>query len=376
MKAVRKATLWLALLGLLGVAAVRILETHDDAFSEQGLLEANASDLTATIVTPHLETPVTNGKSVLWCGSFQLAWNEACSLVGQNLRFANEPTMAGLLNKKSFAKQDIDAESFVAVAGFVKDDVYGRIAQELRETFKGQATLRHIPSRGLTPRPQDIVVYSYLFKNLEFQVPFERIAKPVAFGTEEVPCFGIGEEYKLKHVEMLEQFVILDYQREDDFVVEFKTKSKRDRVILAKMQPEPTLGATIEAVQKRAANPEPTQPRSGDVLKVPKFNFDITRRFTELEGKQLLHKNPRVASDLRVLSALQNIRYQFDEKGVRLRSESHISFGCGAAPPPPPTRHVMIFDKPFLIMLQRSDTDIPYFALWVGDPELLVKVEK
>ncbi len=375
MKAVKKTIFWLALAVLLYVAAARLVGTHDDAFTEQGLLEANAFDLTETLVTPHLETPLTDGKSVLWCGSFQLAWNEACSLLGGNLHFTNEPAMVGLLNKRSFTKDDIDTESYVAVADFVKNDVFGQITQELRDKFRGEAAPRYIPPRELTPRPQDIVAYSYLFKNLEFQIPFERIARPVVFGTEEVPCFGIGEEYKREHLKMLEQFLILDYQSEDDFIVEFKTKSKHDTVILAKVQPEATLAATVEAVQKRAASHEPTQPLHGDVLKVPKLNFDITRRFTELEGKQLLHNNPKVADDLLVVSAVQNIRYQFDEKGVRLRSESHISFGCAAAPPPPPTRHVMIFDKPFLIVLQSTGADVPYFALWAGNPELLVKGE-
>ena len=31
----------------------------------------------------------------------------------------------------------------------------------------------------------------------------------------------------------------------------------------------------------------------------------------------------------------------------------------------------MVFDKPFLIMLQRSDAKTPYFALWVGNADLL-----
>lgn len=375
MKAVKKATLWLALLALLAllyVAVVRIFETHDDAFTERGLLEADASNLKETIVTPHLEAPIASGKNVLWCGTFQLAWNEACSLLGQDVRLANEPAMVAILNKKSFRKRDIDTKSCVAVAGFVKDDVVGQIARQLQDTFQGQATPRYIPSQELTPRPQDIVVYSYLFKNLEFRVPFERIAKPVVFGTKQVPCFGIGEEYKHKHGEMLAQFLVLDYQSEDDFVIEFKTKSERDRVILAKMQPKSTLKATIEAVQKRAANPAPIQPQNGDVLKVPKLNFDVTQRFTELEGRRLLHKNPNVANDLVVLSALQNIRYQFDETGVRLRSESHIAFGCGSTRQPPPTRHIMVFDKPFLIMLQTTEAHVPYFALWVGNPELLI----
>lgn len=375
MKTAKKAILGLALLGLLWVAAGRMFWSHDDAFTDEGLLTANASDLRHTIVTPHFETPVASEENALWCGTFQLAWNEACTLVGEDLHLNNEPAMVGILNKRAFTKQDLDAKSYVAVAGFVKDGVHRQIVQQLEDTFDGQATPRYIPPKSLTPRPQDIVVYSYLFKNLEFQTPFERISKPVAFGTAQVSCFGIGEEYKSKHHEMLGQFVILDYQDEDDFVIEFKTKSSDDRVILAKVQPEPTLETTVQTVQKRAANPEPTRPDVGDVLKVPKFNFDITRKYRELECKRLLIKNPNVANDLLVLSALQNVRFQFDEKGVRLRSESHIAIGCGASPPSPPTRHVMIFDKPFLVMLHRTEANVPYFALWVGNPELLVKVK-
>ncbi len=376
MKAVKKAFLGLALVGLLCIGAVWVFGTHDDAFTEEGLLETDASDLKHTVVTPHLETPLPSGASVLWCGSFQLAWNEACSLIGEDLRFLDEPPMVGILNKKSFTKRYLDAESYVAVAGFVKDDVHGQIARKLEETFQGRATPRYVPSKGLTPRPQDIVAYSYLFKNLEFEIPFERVEKPVLFGTEKVPCFGIGEEYKREHHKMLGQLVILDYQSEDDFVIELRTKGEGDRVILAKTQPLETLEATVRAVQKRATNPEPTQPREGDVLKVPKFNFDLTRWYGELEGKGLLAKNPKVAADLVVLSALQNVRFQFDEKGVRLRSESHIAIGCSGSSPPPPTRHIMVFDKPFLLILQRSDADLPYFVLWVGSPELLVKVQK
>ena len=373
MKAVKKASVGLALLGLLCIGAVCVFETHDDAFTEEGLLETNVSDLNRTIVTPHLETPLPSGSSVLWCGTFQLAWNEACSLIGENLRFLDEPGMVGILNKQSFTKQDIDAASYVAVAGFVKDDVHGKIVRQLEETFRGQATPRYVPSPGLTPRPQDIVAYCYLFKNLEFETPFERIEKPLRFGTEEVPCFGIGEEHKAKHHEMFSQLLILDYQGEDDFVIELETKGKGDRVILAKTAPEETLEATVRAVQQRAANPEPTPPQEGDVLKVPKFNFDLTRRYAELEGRKLQVQNPSVAPDLLVLSALQNVRFQLDEKGVRLRSESPIAIGCSAGPPPPEQRHIMVFDKPFLMMLQRREADLPYFALWVGSPELLVK---
>ena len=61
-----------------------------------------------------------------------------------------------------------------------------------------------------------------------------------------------------------------------------------------------------------------------------------------------------------------------DEQGVKLKSESHIAFSC-AAECRPPDKHIMVFDQPFLIMLRRTDAKSPYFALWVDNPELLVK---
>ena len=375
MNSATKYSLVLALLGLLWIGACGTSRTHDDAFTEEGLLVTNATELQHTQVTPHLEASVAE-ENVLWCASFQLAWNEACALVGEDLRFAkDEPAMVEVLNKKTFTSQHLDQESYVAVAGFVKDNIFGEIDQQLIDQVPGPGHAPLYPSRNtLRPRPQDIVAYSYLFKNLEFEVPFERIEKPMTFGAEEVPCFGVGEKYKHQHGAMLEQLDILDYQGEDDFVIELKTKGEQDQLILAKVQPAKTLQETVSAVQARAANTEPVQAVVGDVLKVPKLNFDITRHYRELEGKRFVVKNPKIARDLVILSALQNIRFQLDEEGVRLRSESHISFGCGAAPPPPPTRHIMVFDKPFLMLLKRVDADVPYFVLWVQNPELLVKV--
>jgi hypothetical protein len=111
-----------------------------------------------------------------------------------------------------------------------------------------------------------------------------------------------------------------------------------------------------------------------DVLVVPKLNFDVTREYRELEGLQLLPTAPGMADDLTLLRATQNMRFQMDEKGVQLRSESHMSFGCSAQISPRP-KHEMIFDKPFLILLMRKGAAKPYFALWVANPELLVKAE-
>ena len=50
------------------------------------------------------------------------------------------------------------------------------------------------------------------------------------------------------------------------------------------------------------ARGKPAPASVGDVLKVPKFNFDITRRYKELLGARLAIKNPAVAKDLQIVA--------------------------------------------------------------------------
>ena len=344
--------------------------THDDVFTDEGLLTADAGQLSSTRVEGHLEVPIHAGTNVLWCGTFQLAWSEACSLIGEDIHFDTDPEMVAAMNKKPFTKKDLDEECYVVLAGFVREGIFRKIDKALKDKFKGQATPRYKPPK--LPRPQDIAAYAYLFKNMEFAEPFERLDGKLRFNGKPVSAFGMGEDYKPGHAVLCSQILILDYKSQDDFIIELNTKSTGDRVILAKIAPRKTLAATIREVHLRAQTAQPSEAIPGDVLKVPKLNFDITRRYEEIEGLHLIVKNPNVAKDLLLLSAVQNTRFQMDEKGVRLKSEAHLAFGCAAHITPVP-QHVMIFDKPFLIMLQRVEAKTPYFALWVDNPDILVK---
>ena len=370
MRRVLYLSAWVAFFLLVNCGMPSCQPLHDALFSTDRLLKADAEQLKTTNITPHLAATIGRGRNVLWCGTFQLAWNEACKLIGEDLHFAGEPPMVAELNRKAFTRDGIDGASHVSLAGFVRDDIRGKIERALQEKFKGQAAPRYLPAKQLTPRPQDIVVYSYLFKHLEFPRHFERLDEPLKFGDARLACFGM-REYKPGHRKLYGQVLILDYKDPDDFVVELKTKAEGDRLILAKVAPAATLRETIDAVGRRIAPAKSITMQTGDILVVPKLNFDLTRRLRELERPLLPVKNPEVARDLILLSALQNIRFQIDEKGVRLRSESHMAFGCGAGGPPD-ARHIMVFDKPFLILMKRAGAEIPYFALWVGNAELLV----
>jgi hypothetical protein len=369
MKVFFKIILPIALLIFLGMHFLPLGFQHDDAFDSIGVLEASADKLKRTLVVADLEEPIEEGINILWCGSFQLTWNEICLLLGEDLHFqGNEPPSVATLNKKSFTRKDIDETSFVALADYAKNNIYEKIPAELNRKFNGAASPHFLPIKENSSRPDDIVGYAYLFKNLQFANPFEKFDEPLNFAGENVSCFGISEKYKPAQAKLHGQVSILFYKDLDDFAVELKTKTEGDRLILAKIAPEATLEKTIAKFNDKANASKPQLAGLGDVLKVPKMNFDITRHYQEYIGSAL--SLAKSNGDLQITAAMQNVRFQMDEKGVKLKSESHISIGCGTEHPPE-IHYLLIFDKPFLILLQRTDAKVPYFALWVDNAELL-----
>ena len=344
--------------------------THEDVFSRRNVLVADAAKLRTTVVSPHLDVPLATNRNVVWCGSFQLTWNEACRVLGEDINFSGPDPAVAALNQHVFTGEQLDAASYVALAGYVRDGILGQIHKALAGKFGGAATPKLIPTSAQAARPDDLVAYAYLFKNLEFAHPFERLL-PMLFGRTHVECFGF-EKGKPGVAPLLPQVRIHDYKGTNDFVIELKTKSPLDRVILAKVAPGETLAATIASVQKRAAKVSAPAAGYDDTLKISKLNYDLTRQYREFEGRPLVLKNPLAPRDARITSAVQNICFQMDEKGVVLRSESHHIMAC-SMPHEPHPEHIMIFDQPFLVLLQREGAAAPYFACWVGNADLLLR---
>jgi hypothetical protein len=339
-------------------------------FRDEKLPGTDAESLKRTLISPDLETAIGKGTNVLWCGTFQLAWNEAGRLVGEDLRFEREHRIISTLNKHAFTKESLDEPSYIAMAGFVRDNIHGRIRKAVEEKFHGAFKPRFIPDKRLTPRPQDFVVYACLYKNLSFPTPFERFDETLMFNGVRVSAFGTGP-YKASLEKVYPQILILDYKSEDDFVIELKTKSEGDRLILAKLEPKSTLADTVMSVAGRIKHTQAETAATNDLLLVPRVKLDITRVYSEIEGLRLVPKGTNVAKDLLLRSAVQNTVFEMNEKGVELKSEAHMPFGCKQEAEPGP-KHKMIFDKPFLILMQRRDAGTPYFALWVDNPELLI----
>ena len=170
------------------------------------------------------------------------------------------------------------------------------------------------------------------------------------FGGRKVQTFGINQllSEQENEVRAARQILVYDYRNEADFIVKLKTRSESDRLILAKIAPAATLAQTVRAVQTRleAASPEAMVRRSD--LRIPVLDFDVTKCYGELFERGWVG---------------QQIRFKLDETGAVLKSE-----GLGATA----LSQELIFDRPFLVMLQRTGASNPYFALWVANAELLV----
>lgn len=328
---------------------------------DKASLQIDAKNLNKTIVTSHMEEKIGGGKNLLYCSTFQLAWNELSeNIIKGKINLQGNPQMAQILNKKSVDKKSLSEESYLAMSGYGKDKIIDKINQALKNKFGDNAWK---VEEELSP--EAIISYAFLYKALAFEKPFEKVKEPFDFGGTKVKAFGLVTKAEDSE-EVAKQVEIFDYKNKDDFIIRIASKSQKDEIIFAKVKPGENLSKTYTSVQNRMKSSDPEKMKESNKLIIPQFNFDITRNYEELEGKGVLNKG---FEDYIITKAVQRTKFTLDEKGVELKSEAKIVL----------TKSVviesknLIFDKPFMIILKEKGSDKPYFILWVDNAELMVK---
>src|SRR5947208_2262260 len=75
-----------AAIAFLNVTAAARAQSHDDILGKPDLVARDSDkDLKTTIVAGSLLEKQDAGKSYLWCGTLQLAWNQLCNVMGPPL---------------------------------------------------------------------------------------------------------------------------------------------------------------------------------------------------------------------------------------------------------------------------------------------------
>lgn len=328
------------------------------------LSAGSANQDSNTTITPHLFQKIVKGKNIVYCSTFQLAWNELRDkIIREDIKLENQPAMVGILNKKYASKADLSENSYFATAGYGKQNIINKINEALTRKFGKDA-----PKVKDRLGPEDIIAYAYLYKNLAFSPAFEDLKNPVRFNSS-CPVKGFGiDSVEDKHRKIIEQVEIPYYKNDNEFVVKLTPKVRNDEIFLAKVAPKATLYDTLKYVQSKNNLYTSDFLEEGDSLQVPKFEFKLEKSYKELENKHLLNKNFK---DYYISKAIQNIDFKLNEKGAILKSEAKMVVALGCLPVQ--KNKYLIFDRPFLIYLKEKKSNNPYLVIWAENTDLFVR---
>jgi hypothetical protein len=330
----------------------------------------DSQKLKQTVIVPTLDSPCLPGKNVIWCSSFQLAWNEMKDkVIGAPLQVIGAEEIAARLNAAKQSSSDLDSKSFYVAGGSTKDGVIDKIKKDMAAKFPSHV----LPD--FSDVNNGIFAYSYLKANVPFKYPFEQ-AKLV-FGdsqSEKTPVEAFGVWNLLERYDKIRKQVEILYcpqERERDrrikeCVIDLCKDSKPYQVIVAMVKPEGSLAESLEYVRLRVDDfkksvdyERDSQLNRVDDLKIPEMFWRIDHRFRELIGRVVRNV------DMPIVEAMQTMEFRLDRSGAVLESEA--KYGVSAIP------REFLFDRPFLIYMQKREADQPFFVMWVDNAELLVR---
>jgi hypothetical protein len=288
------------------------------------------------------------------------------------------PDVAKSLNGAADPRPNIPPELLYVATGWTQQGIIGQIQEDLRRRFPAKAAPAF---PGITP--DSFLSYSYLEATVAFSRPYRQNTKPLVFadGTgkkTDISSFGIpSEDYDAYHHLKAQARVLFCAGEPRDghfeFAIDLCADSSPSQIVVARIAPEATLAVALARVDKEVARwneqlrrESPRQAKRlqsigpSDALLVPDFHWFISHRFTQIEGKRF--KNPKlVGRPLDV--AQQDILFRLDKNGVELKSEAKaLTAGIGTD---------YYCDRPFLIYMKKRDAQMPFFAMWVDNAELL-----
>ncbi|HLV50459.1 MAG TPA: hypothetical protein VKY44_00725, partial [Flavobacterium sp.] len=104
-----------------------------------------------------------------------------------------------------------------------------------------------------------------------------------------------------------------------------------------------------------------------DKVRIPMIEFNLKKKYNELIGNQFQAKNVMYE----IVDVNQQNAFVLNEKGAEVESMATMDAAASAEEIEPKN---LIFNKPFVVFLKRKNSDFPYFAVYISNPELLKKI--
>ena len=344
------------------------------------IASVDSNSLTQTSIIPTLDSPCPKNKNVIWCSSFQLAWNlMKDDFIRAPVEVVGAEELAARLNSAEQTDKDLEPDAVYTAAGRINQGIISKIQKDMASKFPKHSVPDFSQYAGI---PEGILAYSYLIANVPFKYPYRQVKHEFIFtdsngvetNVDAFGAWGLLSQYK----RMREQAEILYFQEDHnatnreqrikEFVIDLCKHSEPYQVVAAMVEPKDSLAQTLDYIQKKIADFKQTDNYERmrflddvDALEVPEMFWEIDHRFDELIGKIVSNANPAMP----IVEAKQAIKFKLDRYGAMLESEA--TFAASAIP------RCFIFNRPFLVYMKKRDCEQPFFVMWVDNAELLNK---
>lgn len=297
----------------------------------------------------------------IWCGTFQLIWNDLKNdLAKQDIVFTPQLKVVENLNKETFRVNDLSDKYFYKKIGTPSISLKKEIEQAIKDKFNEKSDILN-DFEWENREPKDYFLYAMLKKEFQFEKAFEELDNGKFTDYENVSYFGIKKSSESE--ELRNQVKVLYYNSKDDFAIKLITKQE-DEVILCK-NPK---GNTFNEIYKNITTQESKYKgnknfQEGELLKVPNIKMNEKTEFTEIQNKSFLFSN---GDSYHIEKALQTIQFELDKTGGKIKSEAGMMVKYESAIMIDEIREFAI-DDTFAIFLIEKGKDKPYFAGKIND---------
>lgn len=297
----------------------------------------------------------------IWCGTFQLIWNDLKNdLAKQDIVFTPQLKVVENLNKETFRVNDLSDKYFYKKIGTPSISLKKEIEQAIKDKFNEKSDILN-DFEWENRDPKDYFLYAMLKKEFQFEKAFEELDNGKFTDYENVSYFGIKKSSESE--ELRNQVKVLYYNSKDDFAIKLITKQE-DEVILCK-NPK---GNTFNEIYKNITTQESKYKgnknfQEGELLKVPNIKMNEKTEFTEIQNKSFLFSN---GDSYHIEKALQTIQFELDKTGGKIKSEAGMMVKYESAIMIEEIREFAI-DDTFAIFLIEKGKDKPYFAGKIND---------
>lgn len=289
----------------------------------------NVTELKNTDFVPTLESSFEIKNNIIYGATIPYAWNEIRNEIGT--------TLTDFSNKQ--LEEINDTKSYINV---LKNNEY-ETSVEVYE--------------------KEIIAKAYFRKSLPLEEPLTRFDKSLTFGNSNVKSFGFWSSCSFAKINY--------FNDENDFSISLFPKNKEHEIILIlQKENKSDFKQYFQRYnqQRELAKNQRIFFNEDDKVEIPIIEFNLEKMFKKIVGSTFKANN----EEFKMFEAYQRNAFILNENGAEIESEAEMSADTAEETERPKPK-MMIFNKPFVVLLKRKDAKNPYFGVYITNDELLKK---